>query len=194
MPELDAVLTITSATSDMQAILNIAWEHLLPAMGKNALPQDVEGLKLLKEKLAGLAISTVEGKDDSPNASSISGKTYIIEPNNLGIKSISFNFEASPDMITINSEEGEQSFNVGYETMVMGSMISPQLVSREIAVTGAWESPEKYIVKIIYYETPHELKFTFHFNKDKLIWDTDMNVFLGPAEMEQLKGNALLLE
>ena len=191
MPDKDAVLAITSGSSDMQAILKIVWEHLLPAMGKNALPPDDEGLKLLNDKLQGLAISTVQGEETSPNASNISGKTYFMEPNGLAIKSITFNFDASPDLITINSEETEQSFSVGYEAMEFGSMINPHLVSREIAVSGAWESPDKYHVKKIYYETPHEVEYTFHFREDKLIWDTDLNVSFGPTSLEQLKGNAL---
>ncbi len=33
MPEQDAVLAITSGLDDMQAVLNLVWEHLLPAMG-----------------------------------------------------------------------------------------------------------------------------------------------------------------
>jgi len=189
MPDKDAVLAITSGSSDMQGIMNLAWEYLLPGIGKNALPPDDEALKLLNDKLQGLAISTVEGEDNSPNASSISGKTYIMEPNNLGIKSISFNFNSSPDVITINGEKSEQSFSVGYSSMELGSMISPQLVSREIAVSGAWDSPDKYHVKIVYYETPHEIEYTFQFNEDKLIWDTDLNVSFGPLGLEQLKGN-----
>ena len=191
MPDQDAVLAITSGSSDMPAILNIVWEHLLPAMGKNALPPDDEGLKLLNDKLQGLAISTVAGEENSPNASNISGKTYFMEPNGLAIKSITFNFDTSPHVITINSEETEQSFSVGYEAMEFGSMISSHLVSREIAVSGAWESPDKYHVKIIYFETPHAIEYTFQFKEDNLIWDTDLNVSFGPTEMEQLKGNAV---
>jgi len=191
MPDKDAVLAITSGSSDMQGIMNLAWEYLLPGIGKNALPPDEEGLKLLNDKLQGLAISTVDGEEISPNESKISGKTYIMEPNSRGIKSISFNFDSSPDVITINGEEAEQSFSVGYGAMEPGSMIHPQLVSREIAVSGAWDSPDKYHVKIIYFETPHKFEFTFQFKEDELIWDTDMNVSFGPTQMEQLKGNAV---
>jgi len=191
MPDQDAVLAITSGSSDMQAIMNIVWEHLLPGMGKNTLPPDDEGLKLLNDKLQGLAISTVKGEENSPNASNISGKTYIIEPNSQGIKSISFNFDSSPDVITINSDEKEQSFNVGYMALEFGSFISSRFVSKDVAVSGAWKSPDNYDVKMIYFETPHELKFTFQFDGNKILWDTEMNVSFGPSSLEQLKGNAL---
>lgn len=38
MPDQDAVLAITSGIGDMQAVLNLAWQHLLPAMGDAKLP------------------------------------------------------------------------------------------------------------------------------------------------------------
>lgn len=68
---------------------------------------------------------------------------------------------------------------------------SSRFISKEVAVSGAWESPDKYRVKIIYYETPHELKYTFQIDGDKILWDTEMNVSSGPISLEQLKGYAL---
>jgi len=40
MPDEDAVIAITSGVRDMQAVLNLVWEHLLPAMKPAALPAD----------------------------------------------------------------------------------------------------------------------------------------------------------
>ena len=37
MPDQDAVLAITSGIGDMQAALDLVWEHLLPAMGAAAV-------------------------------------------------------------------------------------------------------------------------------------------------------------
>jgi len=72
-----------------------------------------------------------------------------------------------------------------------GSFISSRFVSKDVAVSGAWKSPDNYDVKMIYFETPHELKFTFQFDGNKILWDTEMNVSFGPSSLEQLKGNAL---
>src|SRR5207244_5422812 len=40
MPEQDAVIVITSGLRDMQAVLNLVWETLLPGMSKKTLPAD----------------------------------------------------------------------------------------------------------------------------------------------------------
>ena len=73
--------------------------------------------------------------------------------------------------------------------MELGSLPGDRLVSQKIAVSGAWSSPGQYRVKIIYYETPHEMTHTFRFDDDEMVWDTKMNVSLGPTGLEQLKGD-----
>ena len=58
LPEHDAVVAMFSCTEDMQAVLDLMWEHLLPAMAddrSSATPADAA----LAERLAGLALPTV---------------------------------------------------------------------------------------------------------------------------------------
>jgi hypothetical protein len=112
-----------------------------------------------------------------------------LRPNDLGIKSISFNFESVPHVITIGDEKGEHSFKVGYQAMETGSMAIGRLVSTKIAASGAWSSAGQYRVRIIYFETPHEITCTFRFEDEKMVWDTKMNVSLGSTEPEQLIGD-----
>ncbi len=80
MPEQDVVLAITSGSDDMQGIMNVAWDYLLPAMEEAPLPPNEEGVKQMNQKLKSLAISKVKGDQNSPMASEVSGLTYIMEP------------------------------------------------------------------------------------------------------------------
>jgi CubicO group peptidase (beta-lactamase class C family) len=191
MPEQDAVLAITSGSDDMQGILDLVWEHLLPAMQEGSLPSDEEGLNLLNEKLQELAISTTAGEESSSKASEVTGKTYVLEQNNRSIESISFNFEASPTEITITTEQGEQMVRAGYQKMEQGTLTNPLLVSDKVAVSGAWENPETYTLNISYYETPQRMKYTFTFDGDILVWDTEQKAAFGPGHLPQLKGEYL---
>ncbi len=50
----------------------------------------------------------------------VSGITYLMKPNDQGINSIAFNFEATPVMITITNKFGDQTFGSGFGTMVTG--------------------------------------------------------------------------
>jgi CubicO group peptidase (beta-lactamase class C family) len=56
MPELDAVIAITADTRDMQAELNVVWDHLLPAFHPGRLPADKREQARLRQSLAGLAV------------------------------------------------------------------------------------------------------------------------------------------
>ncbi|MFN8492475.1 MAG: hypothetical protein U0350_33045 [Caldilineaceae bacterium] len=57
MPEQDAVLAITSGLGDMQVPLNLVWEHLLPAFGSSALPENQHAQQALANKLAKLGLA-----------------------------------------------------------------------------------------------------------------------------------------
>src|SRR5213594_2154549 len=48
MPEQDAVVAITSGVKDMQAVLNVIWDKLLPAMKSEQLPADSADSQQLK--------------------------------------------------------------------------------------------------------------------------------------------------
>jgi hypothetical protein len=190
MPEQDAVLAITSGTGDMQGVLNLVWEHLLPAIGDEALPADEEGLDQLNRKLEQLAIHPAQGEETSTTASSVSGRRFILEPNGMGMQSVTFDFDQVPHVIKIVSQAGEPSFKVGYQQMEMGRLKGSQWISEKIAASGAWITPETYGVKLVYYETPYMVDFEFDFSGNSVTWDTRLNVSFGDTELEQFRGSA----
>jgi len=187
-PGQDAVLAITSGSDDLQGILNVVWEQLLPAMQEGSLPPDEEGLKLLNQKLQGLSISAVAGDKSSPQAAERSGLKYTLDENDRSIQSISFNFEAPATEITITTDQGESILRAGYLDMVPGVLTDPRVASDKVAVCGAWTSPDTYSVKVVYYETPQSLTFSFRFEDDKLYWDTEYRASFGPRDPGRLTG------
>jgi hypothetical protein len=187
MPKQDAVIAITSGSDDLQGILDIVWEHLLPAMKEGSLPPDETSLEQMNQKLQQLAIAYVEGDQNSPLASEISGNTFTLEQNDRSILSIAFDFEGSTSEITITSEQGVQSFKAAYQNLEIGTLTNPVLVSDKVAVNGAWEADDTYTVNLIYYETPESIKFSFKFEGDKLLWDTERKASFAPRQSPTLK-------
>lgn len=53
LPEQDAVVAITAEDDDMQGVLDLVWEHLVPALGRGG---DGAADDVLAERLAGVAI------------------------------------------------------------------------------------------------------------------------------------------
>ena len=59
LPDLDAVLVITSGVRDMGAVMNLAWDKLLPAMQATPLPPDSAADARLRARLAALTLHPV---------------------------------------------------------------------------------------------------------------------------------------
>ena len=57
LPEQDAVLAITSGVKDMQAVLNLVWDKLLPGMKSSPLAPDDGARKKLQGRLKGAVAS-----------------------------------------------------------------------------------------------------------------------------------------
>jgi CubicO group peptidase (beta-lactamase class C family) len=115
MPDQEAVVAITSQTSDLQNELNLVWDHLLPAIKDSPLPADLEAHDRLAQKLASLALPLAQGRTHSPTANRITGKTFRIEPNEAGVQSVSFDMPAlralsGPD-IFLNLRRGPVYFS-----------------------------------------------------------------------------------
>jgi len=56
LPEQDAVVAITAETKDMQAVLNVLWDKLLPAFRKEPLPENADEQAKLKTVTSNVAV------------------------------------------------------------------------------------------------------------------------------------------
>jgi CubicO group peptidase (beta-lactamase class C family) len=190
MPEQDAVVAINSGTTDMQAIMNLVWEYLLPAFQDKPLPENEEDYQALKNKLSGLSLSFIEGKESSPMAEKVSNRSYVLEPNMFDIKSFLFEFSDKGNNITFISEEESLKIPVGFGSAKKGTMLIPQYGKQPVASTGAWITNSTFEVRMYYYETPFFLTLDFIFADDVVTMDSRMNVGFGPGDYPQLKGKA----
>lgn len=201
MPEQDAVLAITSGFFDMQPPLDLVWEHLLPAMGAAALPENAEAQASLAAKLAGLQLPTPQGSPRSPMAAHISGKPYAVAENTDQITELRFDFAADETLITIRSNQDEQRIACGYGQWQRGVTHLAPLDSRtpfvaprpssepwKIAASGAWTDETTYTAKLWWYETPFALTFTCRFEDDGVTVKQQANVGFGPLQGASARG------
>ena len=190
MPEKDVVVAITSGTNDMQAIMNLVWDHLLPALQDDALPADEESYNALVNKLAGLSMSNIEGENTSDIAEGISGKKYELEENALGMKSMVFELSGTDQSVIFESMEESIKVPVGFGKTESGEMLFPQYGRQPVETTGAWTSNNIYKMRMYYYETPFNINIDFIFAEDVMTADIAMNVSFGSQGMPQLRGRA----
>lgn len=68
LPDQDAVVAINSGLKDMQAVLNVVWDKLLPVLQAQPLTPNPEAAKRLRDRLAHLDIGPARGAATSAQA------------------------------------------------------------------------------------------------------------------------------
>ena len=113
IPESDAVVIITSGVRDMQSVMNLVWDKLLPALKPNQLPENAIARQKLEAKLANLLVKLPSGLPTMPLASKVSGKWFEFAKNDRGIQAISFDFSSSSPVLIVRTVGGEIRTPVG---------------------------------------------------------------------------------
>ncbi len=185
MPEQDAVLAITSGVGDMQAVLTQVWEHLLPAMKSEALP---EAGGDLKRQLANLSVRPPSGKADSPTAKRVSGKTYRFETNSQKIESLTLTLEGKRATLVLRDEKGEHSFACGGDSWVKSMTALHADAPQKSALWGVWTDEDTYVIKNCLYETPFLSTITCKFAGEQVALRMGMNVGFGQTQQETIFG------
>lgn len=181
MPGQDAVIAITSETSDMQGELNLIWKLLLPAMQNNALPADKNADDVLKKKLGILTLSVKGNAATTPTAQRVSGKNYALESNSQNIQSIKFDFNDNICQVQFQTDSSVHAFNFGLQNWEKGetTIRGPYLVAgaknslnglSPFKVAGAYTWLDANTLQLVlrYIESPHSETFLCRFNGNDL--------------------------
>jgi CubicO group peptidase (beta-lactamase class C family) len=187
-PEQDAVLAITSGTTDMGAIMNIVWDKLLPAMKENALEENKEAFTALQKKLGSLGLSKVKAQPDSPMAGEINGKSFQLKPNREGIKGLEFKLEAGTTAVTFITAEGSFTLLAGSDSLVKCNLPGAAGENVPAASSAGWSSPDTLVIRTYLYETPFRYMTKVSFGKDGVRLTRNINVSMGPSSELVLEG------
>ncbi len=181
MPEQDAVVAITAETHDIQNELDLVWEHLLPAIKEAPLPADAEMQAQLQRALNVLVLNPAKAQPTSPTADRVSGKTYRLAANDLGLESVVFEFQNNPGKVTFHGGQTDYPVSFGIEKWQRGETAlpgtPPRLISggawkagtpAKVAASGTWKGEDTFEMTWRYIETPHHDTVTCQFTDDDL--------------------------
>lgn len=200
MPEQDAVLAMTGGMGEMQLPLNLAWEHLLPAMRNAPLPDDPAAQADLTESLSNLRLPAPAGTRESPLAVRFSSRSFRMEPNLDQVEEICFDFGEAETLVTFRNDQGEQRLACGsgawphsqvhiYPADAFTRHFTAQLDDPwKAAASSAWIDDATFTVKMWWYETPFARTFTFRFEGDHLTVEQQANFSFFPVEGPVLHG------
>ena len=189
MPEQDAVIAITSGVKNMQAVLNLVWDKLLPAMSPAQVATDDESRKKLEVTLSGL---TLRPQDGSASSAKATNTTYTFPANERKLEAITLQSDSKGDAVTLlmRTAGRDQKIECGHGVWKKGRMTFGPLSEQPAAVSGAWTADDRYTAIICFYETPFIVTVSLKFSGDELFFDSQSNVGFGSTKQRQLVGKA----
>lgn len=191
MPAQKAVIAINSGLGDMQKVLNLVWQHLLPAMKDGSLPENPDLYSELQKKLGTMRLKPVTEAAIPGVAGRIYDKEYILEPNEQDLKSVSVSNGNGRRYVKLVNAHGEQLIYFDKDKWVDGRIIFDKEIKKSIATTngdqkiaasGGWQAPDHFRLMVYLIETPFRLQFDFKFSGDSLVIDLQQNVNFGPTK------------
>ena len=189
LPEQDAVIAITSGLKDMQSVLNLVWDKLLPAMKPAPLATDDDARKALETTLSRLSIRPQEG---SGAPAKVSGRTYRFPSNDREIEAITLDSDEDdePVTLTLRYDGTVQKISCGRGQWQKGRFACAGFPEQPAAASGAWGGDETFTAKICFYETPFIVTVKLKFSGDQVLYDSASNVGFGSTRQPQLVGKA----
>jgi len=184
MPEQDAVIAITSGVKNMQSVLDLIWDKLLPAFQSEALPADSESQAKLKRRLATLKLPTAEGKSSMPLAARVLGKKFAFPPNDRKVESITLESRGVEDGLDLvmRADGVESRFSCGYGEWIKGRGAIGRYRDEPVAGSAAWAADDTCVVKLCLYTTPFYHTLRLRFAEDQLTLDSEVNLGFGPTK------------
>jgi CubicO group peptidase (beta-lactamase class C family) len=189
MPDQEAVLVITAGLPDMQAVLNVAWETLLPAMKSEALPANEAAAGALAQSLSALRLTPPAGEVASLTAARVAGQTFHFERNSESLKSLTFDFGPQVGTLTCRQwggngwRRGTHTLTFGYGQWVEGLDTTRVPGPARVAASGLWTTEDTFTLTLCAYETPFTATLQVRFVQEEVSYQYKTNV--GPESAER---------
>jgi hypothetical protein len=141
LPEHDVVLALTAATEDMQAVLDAAWTHLLPAFGDAGEGEAADAA--LADRLTGLQLPPSDAGASAPSGSA---------PQTWSGSGLSAT--RTDDGVVLSDPQVSLALPIGLPgwTVVEGDGAAPP-----VAVSGGWHGDTARL-DLAFLESPHRLR------------------------------------
>jgi CubicO group peptidase (beta-lactamase class C family) len=189
LPEQDAVIAITSGVRDMQGVLNLVWDRLLPALKPSPLAPDEAAAERLASTLKGLSLRPPVGSGTPPQ---VAGKKYVFPANDRKLESIALESSGADGAVTLVARiDGvERRLACGRGAWQKGRAAWGGLPEQPAAASGAWTADDTFTAKVCFSETPFVITLRLKFAGQEVRCESEANVGFGPTRDAPLVGKA----
>ncbi len=186
----DLVFVTTAASPDMQAVLNVAWQTILPTLIPVAQADDSEGRAALQAQLADREIARPQGQPTSLLEGDVAKRTYRLADNALGWQSLRFGRADSHLTLLLETAGGVREIRVGTTDWAKGKLMLDVPATLPVAARGAWTYAADLQVAIVYLNWAAQRTINVHFAADALTLRTTVTGSFAPAEEIVIRGQA----
>ncbi len=158
LPEQDAVVATTAATTEMQAMLDAMWTHLLPALG--AAAPDAGPQAQLAARLAGLGLPPYQAGASPADWAPWLSQPFAVSAANdeqLTLTAVRVERDGSEPRVTLEEAENALTVAVGTDGWTVSTPEDRSGKPIPVAAAGGWADPKTLRVEVIFLETPHRL-------------------------------------
>ena len=182
MPQYDAVVAITSGSRNMQAVMNLVWTRVVPALKANPLPANEAADQALSTRVSKLSIHLLPPSDATPAPGNL-GKSFHLASNVLHLDRISvLSSDADASVLELQALGKTEKITLGRNAWRLGE-VQPGLLDvrylgipdTKIASQGEWTAPDTFTAKIVFYQTPIYLLLEMKFADGKITVKTSYN-------------------
>ena len=146
LEEEDLCIVTTSCMGNMQALLTVFWEELLPALRNGPLPEDPAALEELRAYLSSLRIPPAESAQPLRRHA---GARFRFQENPAGIRECEVSFGETGCALTFSTGKGREQLRAGFghwERSVL-QLTDPQ--PHPVAACAAWRSEESLEIRTL---------------------------------------------
>lgn len=176
IPQYQMVIAVNSESFDMGKSMQIIWDHVLPGVKTEALPENEATWSSLKKACKVLALPVPVGQKVSPLATEINKKRFELSENSFGVKALTFDVAEDQGELKIEVEDGENTLHFGVENWVTNDEFCENNFPLEnrihvpslIASTATWLNDNTLQISRKFIEAIHGDTLTCIFDGDML--------------------------
>jgi hypothetical protein len=183
-PELDLVVVFTSNLKGNEDAIpyGLLYDFVIPAAKEPmAMTPNRDGVELLDSKLREVALAQTQPEPVpslSQTAARITGKNYLLDPNPIGMMSITLTFQEKTEALLswtastdpLDRQAGNQvDWPVGLDNVYR---LTPGPLGLPMGLRGRWVSEDAFVVYIDYIGNTGKTEIRFDFEGDDLTMKT----------------------
>ncbi len=179
LPEQDAVVAITSESTETKTVMQLVWDMLVPEMTNAPLPENSTESSQLQKDLKALRYDPPKMEVNSTVAERISGREFKLDKNQFNAKSVTFRFSGDQCIFTLKeNEKPDIIITHGMNHWIREGNIKPlphSLFSLRridfdsiVAASATWQNENTLLLSWRLIETVHSDSLTCVFDKDKI--------------------------